>query len=104
MQFEHLSIRNFLSIGEADVKLADRGRLLGQGRYLESAGASGYGAGKSTQVDSSSCVLYGNTARGVTTDDVLSDLAGKNCSVELTIKGGDDEYGVTRHRKHSKDE
>lgn len=102
MQFEHLSIRNFLSIGEADVKLADRGLLLIQGRNLENGGASSNGAGKSTLVDSISWVLYGKTARGVTTDDVVNDLAGKNCCVELTIKDGDDEYLVARHRKHSK--
>lgn len=102
MQFDSVRIANFLSIGEADVKLANRGLLLIQGRNLENGGASSNGAGKSSLVDAVFWCLYGKTARGVGTDDVINDAAGKDCRVALTIHDGDDTYVIARHRKHSK--
>ncbi|BBI61763.1 hypothetical protein HSBAA_30690 [Vreelandella sulfidaeris] len=102
MQFDHLQIENFLSIGEAEVSLANRGLMLIQGKNLENGGASSNGAGKSSLVDAVFWCLYGKTARGVGTDDVINDAAGKECRVILTIKDDADVYLVTRHRKHSK--
>ncbi|KJZ17364.1 hypothetical protein TW86_03655 [Halomonas sp. S2151] len=102
MQFERLFIENFLSIGEADVALAGRGLLLIQGRNLENDAASSNGAGKSSLVDALFWCCYGKTARGVTTDDVINNVAGKDCRVSVTIKDGPDTYEISRHRKHSK--
>lgn len=102
MQFEHLSLTNFLSFGQADIKLANRGLLLIQGVNRENGGASSNGSGKSSLVDAIFWCLYGKTARGVGTDDVINNAAGKECRVVLTIKDGDDEYLIARHRKHSK--
>lgn len=102
MQFEQMTIENFLSIGQAQVSLANRGLLLIQGVNRENGGASSNGAGKSSVVDALFWCLYGKTARGVGTDEVINDAAGKNCRVELIIKDDTDNYTVTRHRKHSK--
>lgn len=100
MQFKTLTIENFLSIGNASIDLSNRGLMLIQGRNLENGGASSNGSGKSTLVDSLSWCLYGRTARGVTTDDVINDTVGKDCRVSLAVVDGDDTYVIARHRKH----
>ena len=102
MQFEHLSLTNFLSFEQVDVTLSNRGLLLIQGVNLENGGASSNGAGKSSIVDGIFWCLYGKTARGISTDEVINDTAGKECRALLSIKDGSDEYLVARHRKHSK--
>lgn len=100
MQFKNLAIENFLSIGGARIDISNRGLMLIQGRNLENGGASSNGSGKSTLVDSLFWCLYGRTARGVTTDDVINDTIGKDCRVSLTVVDGADTYVIARHRKH----
>ncbi|MFP5299987.1 AAA family ATPase [Cobetia sp. SIMBA_158] len=100
MQFKNLNIENFLSIGSARIDISNRGLMLIQGRNLENGGASSNGSGKSTLVDSLFWCLYGRTARGVTTDDVINDTIGKDCRVSLTVEDGADAYVIARHRKH----
>jgi len=102
MIFERLIIENFLSIKEASVELNGRGLLLIQGVNRENGGASSNGAGKSSVVDAVFWTLYGKTARGIGTDEVVNDTVGKDCRVSLLLKDGDDEYLITRHRKHAK--
>jgi len=102
MQFEQLSVTNFLSFAQADFQLAGRGLLLIQGVNLENGGASSNGSGKSSLVDAIFWCLFGKTARGISADDVVNDAAGKECRVLLVVKDGSDEYVIARHRKHSK--
>lgn len=99
MKFNLVEIKNFLSVKEASVSLADRGLLLIEGVNLDDPSARSNGAGKSSVVDAISWCLYGKTARGVSADDVINRKAKKGCSVSLLIDDNGTEYRITRERK-----
>ena len=101
MKFTLLTIHNFLSIGDSEVNLADRGLVLIEGKNLDDPSARSNGAGKSSIVDALSFVLYGKTARGVSGDDVINRKAKKDCSVSVTIETSTEQYVITRGRKTS---
>jgi len=100
MKFKTLTMENFLAIAEGKVELADRGLVLIQGINNDDTSASSNGAGKSSVADALCWCLYGETARGVSGDDVVNDTAGKNTRVEVLIEDGGDLFTITRHRKH----
>lgn len=100
MKFKSLEIENFLAIATGKINLADRGLVLIQGVNNDDTSASSNGSGKSSTVDALSWCLYGTTARGVTGDDVINDVAGKGCRVTTVVEDGDEIYTITRHRKH----
>lgn len=102
MNFAQLTIKNFLTIGDASFDLDSRGLLLIQGVNNDDTSAASNGAGKSSVVDAICWALYGTTARDVTGDDVINDKAKKDCSVSVTIEDGDDAYIIRRYRKDSK--
>lgn len=101
MQFGTLKIQNFLSIGEAEVNLSNRGLVLIEGVNVDDPAAKSNGSGKSSLVDALSWVLYGQTARGVKNDDVINRHVKKNCLVEVEVIDGADRYVICRTRKHS---
>lgn len=101
MKFNSLIIDNFLTIKHAELYLADRGLQLIQGVNADDSSASSNGAGKSSIVDAICWCLYGETAREVKGDAVVSRAAKKDCRVTLFISNGASRYAVTRHRKHS---
>lgn len=100
MKFKTLTIENFLAIAEGKVDLADRGLVLIQGVNNDDTSAASNGAGKSSLADSLCWCLYGETARGVSGDDVVNDTAGKNTRVEVVIEDDGNTFTITRHRKH----
>lgn len=100
MNLQDLTIKNFLTIGEASINLDNRGLLLVQGVNEDDSSAISNGAGKSSIVDAICWCLYGTTARGVSGDAVVHRIAKKDCSVTLELMDGADLYRVTRHRKH----
>lgn len=72
MKFIRIAIKDFLSIGEADVQLQDRGMVLVTGRNLDNTSASSNGSGKSAIfVDAIAWVCWGKTVRGVAADEVI---------------------------------
>ncbi len=99
MQFNKLRIRNFLTIGEAELNLANKGLVLIQGINSDDESASSNGAGKSSIADAICWCLFGQTARGVTGDAVVNLKEGKSCSVWLTVQDGDDVFYIGRGRK-----
>lgn len=101
MKFQKLTIKNFLTIGEASIELDDRGLLLIQGENQDDPSAESNGAGKSSVVDALCWALYGTTARGVTGDAVVNKTAKKDCQVAVVMVEGDKEYRVVRYRKDS---
>jgi DNA repair exonuclease SbcCD ATPase subunit len=101
MKFLQLSLQNFLTVGEANVNLADRGLLLVQGENVDDSSASSNGSGKSSIVDGLCWTVYGTTARGVTGDAVVNRTAKKNTKGALYVRDGEDIYRILRHRKHS---
>jgi len=101
MKFQKLTIKHFLTIGEASIELDDRGLLLIQGENQDDPSAESNGAGKSSVVDALCWALYGTTARGVTGDAVVNKTAKKDCQVAVVMVEGDKEYRVVRYRKDS---
>lgn len=100
MDFKRLSIRNFLTIGHAELELDGRGLILIQGENTDDTSAKSNGAGKSSIVDALSWCLFGETAREVSGDLVVNDTAGKDCSVEVLLDDDGTQYKVQRYRKH----
>ena len=102
MKFINVKIENFLSVGQAELALADRGLLLIQGENKDDDSQNSNGAGKSSIVDALCWVLFGKTARGEAGDGVINRTAGKNTRVTLDIIDGLDNYSIVRHRKYTK--
>lgn len=101
MKFQKLTIKNFLTIGEAGIELDDRGLLLIQGENQDDPSAKSNGAGKSSIVDALCWAIYGTTARGTTGDAVVNKTAKKDCQVAVVMVEGDKEYRIVRYRKDS---
>ena len=99
MNFEKLTIKNFLTVGEAEVEIANRGLLLIQGVNQDDPSAKSNGAGKSSIVDALCWCLYGVTARGITGDSVVNKTAKNNCAVSVSIEDGANKYLIERFRK-----
>lgn len=100
MKFNDLGIENFLTIIKAKISLNDRGLQLIQGVNAIDTSAVSNGAGKSSIVDAICWVLFGQTARGVKGDEVVSLLSKKDCMVSLWMSDGTYSYRIVRHRKH----
>lgn len=100
MKFLKLSIKNFLTIGEASVGLDGKGLVLIQGVNEDDTSATSNGVGKSSIPDALCWALYGATARDETGDAVVNNTAKKDCSVQVVVRDGDSLYEITRYRKH----
>lgn len=100
MKFLSLKIENFMVIGEAEVDLDARGLLLIQGVNSSDSSAASNGAGKSTLMNALMWCLYGETATGYKSDDVLSVHNPKNCRVTVMVEDEGQKYAIIRHRNH----
>lgn len=102
MDILKLHITNFLTIGEAELDLDNRGLLLIQGKNLDDTSACSNGAGKSSIVDALCWAIYGTTARDASGDEIVCDKVKKDTFVGLDIDDGGQKYRIERYRKHSK--
>ena len=102
MIINKLTINNFLAIGSAEINLNDRGLVSITGVYKNNTSADSNGVGKSSIVDAICWCLFGTTSKGVGADEVVNDIAKKNCFVSLEILDGPRIYNITRYRKHFK--
>lgn len=100
MKFTEAVIGNFGTLGEATIKLSDRGLVLVQGDNNHNSSAESNGAGKSTVFEAISWCFYGKTAKGQTADGVINRRAKKDCFVTTMVEEGDTTYEITRGRKH----
>lgn len=101
MKITSLEIENFLSIGKAELTgLDSMGLVLIQGENMDDPSASSNGSGKSALIDGISWCLYGETARGVSGDEVVNNIAGKGTRVGVVVEDAGVTYRITRHRKH----
>ena len=109
MKITNVTITNFLTVGEEPIKinLDSKGMVLIDGDNRDDSSTRSNGAGKSTIGDSICWALFNETARsdepggsGKTGDDVVNNINGKNCSVEVMIEDAGNVYAITRYRKH----
>lgn len=100
MKVLSVDIKNFFSIGEATLELADKGLILIQGENLDDPSASSNGSGKSSMGDAISWCLFNQTARGVSGDSVINREAGKGCRVAVTVEDDGKFYRIARNRKN----
>jgi DNA repair exonuclease SbcCD ATPase subunit len=109
MKIKRLKVRNFLTIGnpQIELELDSKGMVLITGDNRDDTSAVSNGAGKSTIGDAICWALFGETARsdtpggpGKTGDDVVNNIIGKNCFVEVILEDDGIEFAVTRFRKH----
>lgn len=100
MKILSLKARNFLTIGNAHIHLANKGLVLVQGINEDDSSANSNGAGKSSMSDALSWGLFGKTARGESGDRIVNKTAKKDCVVEIDVMDGDNVIRITRHRKH----
>ena len=100
MYIERMVIDDFLTIGHADLLLANRGLVLIQGENKDDTSAESNGAGKSSLTDAIKWCWFGTTARGESGDKVVNRTAGKGTRVVTYVADGDDRYKIIRHRKH----
>ena len=101
MDIQHLSIRHFLTISQADLALDNRGLLLIQGQNDDDSSATSNGAGKSSIVDALCWGLFGATARDVSGDDVVHDQHKRDTEVAISLVDGATSYLIQRFRKHT---
>lgn len=103
MKFTKISIRNFLTLGNAEARLDSRGLVLVQGENQDDSSQDSNGAGKSSLADAVSWVLFGITARGDSGSEVINNKVKRGgASVTLDIDDNGTHYRITRTRTKSK--
>lgn len=93
-----MTIRNFLSFGEAKVRLSKRGIVLIEGENHDDPTARSNGAAKSAFVEAFVWCTQGITLRGYEGDDVINRKVGKNCRVAIKWKERKTKWLVIRTR------
>lgn len=103
MKFTKISIRNFLTLGEAEARLDDRGLVLIQGDNRDDTSQNSNGAGKSSLADAVSWALFGVTARGESGNDVINTKVKRGgATVTLEINDDGTYYKIERTRLKGK--
>ncbi len=101
IHIQQLIVTNFMSYSDAMVDFEKyKGLVSIEGDNRDDPSAVSNGAGKSLIPEAVKWALFGSTARGVTGDDVVNRISGKNCCVELWLKIDDNQAVVRRYRKH----
>lgn len=100
LNFKRIDIEGFLSIGNAELELADRGYTLIQGvNNCPDDGASSNGCGKSSSLEALVWCLTGETIRGVSKNiPNIHTNTGAKVELEFTADGKD--YKLIRSKEH----
>ena len=96
-----LSARNYMSYVKFSVVLENKG-IVGIGGKVDEITADNNGAGKSGVFESISWCLYGETIRGMSSDEIVNRGVDKDCEVTLDMFVDNAFYKVSRYRKHTK--
>lgn len=102
LKFKKVKAVNFLSIGEAELQLDNRGLILIEGINDTNDTFQSNGAGKSTLLSAITYALYGVTPNGLKADALINNSARKNMAVTLEFEKDGVPYRIERYRKHSK--
>jgi DNA repair exonuclease SbcCD ATPase subunit len=89
IEFQKISIQNFLSIGNTPIEI-----LLNKSPTTLISGKNG--SGKSILTDSLSFALYGKPYRKINIPQLINSVNRKNCLVTVSFKKGADEYIIER--------
>jgi DNA repair exonuclease SbcCD ATPase subunit len=102
IQIKNLTVRNFMSVGNATQAVNfDRNDLtLVLGENLDLGGdGSRNGTGKTTMINALSYALYGNALSNIRKDNLVNKTNGKGMLVSLDFSVGGKEYKIERGRK-----
>ena len=102
LEWTRLTVTNFLSYQHFTLDLEDRGIILVEGENLTSSKFKSNGSGKSSLMEPLVYAIYDTTSKGIKADKVVNRQAGKNTSVILEGRKGEDKYRIERYRKHTK--
>ena len=95
MNINKTEITNFYSLKDVKVDFDSySGLVLIEGKNKDTKGSNG--SGKSALIEAVTWCLFGSTIRKSSNDDIINNLAGKDCSVKLTVN---DEYVIHRSKK-----
>ena len=98
IKFQNIKIKNFLSIGEMQLDLSNKGYTLVKGEnFNQKDNSSSNGSGKSSLWEAITWVLTGDTIRG--TSDVVNINTQGDCVVELSLKIDDKDFLIIRRKK-----
>lgn len=99
IEFRHISIEGFLSIGKAEIDLVEKGLTLVSGINTNpNDNSQSNGSGKSSIFEAIFYAATGYTIRG--NKDIVNRNYPLGCKLELTIARGDDEFKIIRTRNH----
>lgn len=98
---KNIKARNFLSLGKVEVDLYNRGLTVIDGINNDSQSFDSNGSGKSSILEAITYSLYGKTIRGLSGDDVVNRVKGKEMEVILSLEVDNKSYTVARRRKFS---
>lgn len=101
--FEKVKIHNFLSFGESEISLRDRGYVLVSGvNKNPKDGALSNGSGKSSIWSAICWALTGETIQGLSSNIVNLNFIDEGCFVELEFKIDATEYKIIRYKNFGK--
>lgn len=96
IKFKKLLINNFLSIGQGEISLEDKGYTLIEGiNNNPKDNALSNGSGKSSIFEAICFCLFGETSKGISSNLKNKNTGGK-LEISLIINIDGDEYIVTR--------
>jgi DNA repair exonuclease SbcCD ATPase subunit len=102
IQIKKLSVRNFMSVGNAtqgiDFDRRDLTLVLGENLDLGGDGSRN-GTGKTTIINALSYALYGNALSNIRKDNLVNKTNGKGMLVGLEFSAGGQDYRIERGRK-----
>ena len=102
IHFKNLTVRNFMSVGNAtqgvDFDRRDLTLVLGENLDLGGDGSRN-GTGKTTIINALSYALYGNALSNIRKDNLVNKTNGKNMLVSLDFFVNGTEYRIERGRK-----
>lgn len=100
--FKKVFIKNFLSIGEAELGLDNQGVVLIEGINETNETFKANGAGKTSLMDAITYALYDTTSSGLKADAIVNRQVGKDTQVILEAEVDGIPYRIERYRKDKK--
>jgi DNA repair exonuclease SbcCD ATPase subunit len=102
IQIKNLTVKNFMSVGNAtqgiDFDRRDLTLVLGENLDLGGDGSRN-GTGKTTIINALSYALYGNALSNIRKDNLVNKTNGKNMLISLDFSVNGQEYRIERGRK-----